>query len=136
MDKESVAKNIDEYIARFPDEIAIRLQKVREAIHSVAPDAEEGISYQIPVFNLHGAMVYFAGYRNHIGFYPTSSGIEHFKEELSGYKIGRGTVRFPLNKEIPYDLIARIAAFRYAENMAKKEVARSQQNQSFLKKIR
>ncbi|MTK54139.1 DUF1801 domain-containing protein [Paludibacter sp.] len=122
MNKDSVAKNIDEYIARFPDEIAIRLQKVRETIRSVAPDAEEGISYQIPVFKLHGAMVYFAGYKSHIGFYPTSSGIERFKEELSEYQIGRGTVRFPLNKEIPYDLIARIAAFRYAENIAKKEV--------------
>ncbi len=121
MDKEFVAKTIDEYIARFPEEIAIRLQKVRETIRSVAPDAEEGISYQIPVFKLHGSMVYFAGYRTHIGFYPTSSGIEQFKEELSGYKIGRGTVRFPLNKEIPYELIARITAFRYAENIAKKK---------------
>ncbi|MDP4202307.1 MAG: DUF1801 domain-containing protein [Bacteroidota bacterium] len=120
MNKESVAKTIDEYIARFPDATAIRLQKVRETIRGVAPDAEEGISYQIPVFKLHGPMVYFAGYRTHIGFYPTSSGIEQFKEELSGYKIGRGTVRFPLNKEIPYDLIARITAFRYAENIAKK----------------
>ncbi|GAT63803.1 iron chaperone [Paludibacter jiangxiensis] len=121
MNKESVAKTIDEYIARFPDEIAIRLQKVRETIRGVAPDAEEGISYQIPVFKLHGPMVYFAGYRTHIGFYPTSSGIERFKEELSEFKIGRGTVRFPLNKEIPYDLIARITAFRYAENIAKKK---------------
>lgn len=121
MNKESVAKTIDEYIARFPDATAIRLQKVRETIRGVAPDAEEGISYQIPVFKLHGPMVYFAGYRTHIGFYPTSSGIEQFKEELSRYKIGRGTVRFPLNKEIPYDLIARITAFRYAENIAKKK---------------
>jgi len=124
MNKESVAKTIDEYIARFPDEIAIRLQKVRETIRGVAPDAVEGISYQIPVFKLHGPMVYFAGYRTHIGFYPTSSGIEQFKEELSGYKIGRGTVRFPLNQEIPYDLIASITAFRYAENIAKKEALR------------
>ena len=124
MNKESVAKTIDEYIARFPDKIAIRLQKVRETIRGVAPDAVEGISYQIPVFKLHGPMVYFAGYRTHIGFYPTSSGIERFKEELSEFKIGRGTVRFPLNKEIPYDLIARITAFRYAENIAKKEALR------------
>lgn len=122
MDKEFVAKTIDEYIARFPNEIAIRLQKVRETIRCVAPDAEEGISYHIPVFKLHGPVVYFAGYRTHIGFYPTSSGIEQFKEELSEYKIGRGTVRFPLNKEIPYDLIARITTFRYAENIAKKKL--------------
>lgn len=121
MDKEFVVKTIDEYIARFSDEIAIRLQKVRETIRDVAPDAEEGISYQIPVFKFHGPMVYFAGYKNHIGFYPTSSGIERFKDELSGYITGRGTVRFPLKKEIPYDLIARIAAFRYAENIAKKK---------------
>ena len=121
MNKETEAKTIDEYIARYPADVALILEKTRAIIHTVAPEAQEDISYRIPVFRLHGPLVYFAAYRNHIGFYPTSSGIDHFKEELSQYKTSRGAVQFPLNKEIPYDLIGRITAFRVAENIEKRD---------------
>lgn len=121
MNKETEAKTIDEYIARYPADVALILEKTRAIIHTVAPEAQEDISYRIPVFRLHGPLVYFAAYRNHIGFYPTSSGIDHFKEELSQYKTSWGAVQFPLNKEIPYDLIGRITAFRVAENIEKRD---------------
>ena len=111
--------NIDEYIAGFPKDIQLILQKIRETIKKAAPDAVEAISYQMPTFKLHGNLVHFAGYTHHIGFYPVPSGIEKFKAELSVYKQGKGSVQFPLDQPIPYDLITRIVKFRVEENLKK-----------------
>lgn len=112
-------KNIDEYIAGFPDDIQELLIRIRLTIKEAAPEAEETIKYQMPTFRLHGNLVYFAAYKNHIGFYPVPSGIEAFKGELSVYKQGKGSIQFPLNKPIPFDLIRRIVQFRVEENKAK-----------------
>ncbi len=92
---------------------------MRVTIKESAPAAEEAISYQIPTFKLHGNLVHFAAFKNHVGFYPTSSGISYFKRELSGYKLSTGAVQFPLDKPIPYDLIRKIVRFRVMENMKK-----------------
>jgi len=110
-------KDIDSYIAGFPQDVQVILQELRAAIKQAAPQAEEAISYQIPTFRLKSNLVHFAAYKNHIGFYPTSSGIEHFKDELAVYKIARGTVRFPLDRPLPFDLISKIVRFRVKENL-------------------
>lgn len=107
----------DSYIAGFPVETQQLLQKVRETIKQSAPGAEETINYGIPTFVLQANLVHFAGYKTHIGFYPTPSGIEKFKEELSAYKGAKGSVQFPIDEEIPYDLISRIVQFRVKENI-------------------
>ncbi|RAV20852.1 iron chaperone [Paenibacillus contaminans] len=111
--------SIDEYIAQFSQEIQEILQSVRKVIKDSAPEATEKISYQMPTFALHGNLVHFAGYKNHIGFYPAPSGIEAFKKELSVYKGAKGSVQFPLDKPMPYDLISRIVKYRAAENTEK-----------------
>jgi len=108
---------IDEYIAQFPEDVQRILAKVREVIRDSAPQAIEKISYQMPAFYLSGMLVWFAGYKHHIGFYPKGSGIEAFKEELSGYKWAKGSVQFPLDEPIPYELIRRIVRFRVTENL-------------------
>lgn len=108
---------IDEYIARFPIEVQQLLEQVRHTIREAAPDAEECISWKIPTFKQCGNVVHFAGYKSHIGFYPTASGIEVFKDELSGYKTSKGTIQFPLDKPIPLKLIAKIVRFRVKENL-------------------
>jgi uncharacterized protein YdhG (YjbR/CyaY superfamily) len=95
------------------------LQHIREVVRAAAPEAQETISYQMPTFNLNGALVYFAAFKNHIGFYPVPSGIEQFKQELAPYKSGKGSAQFPYSQPIPYDLIARIVAYRVEENRAK-----------------
>jgi uncharacterized protein YdhG (YjbR/CyaY superfamily) len=114
-------KSIDEYIAGFPPHVQELLQEIRATIREAAPDAAETISYQIPTFTLKGNLVHFAAYQRHIGFYPTSTGIEQFKNELAGYERSKGTVRFPLDKPIPFDLISRIVKFRVGENLARAE---------------
>ena len=114
-------KDIAEYIAGFPKETQEILEKIRTTIRQAAPDAEETISYQIPTFTLKGNLVHFAAYRKHIGFYPTSTGIEKFKDELAAYEGAKGSVRFPLDEPIPYDLISRIVAFRVKENLERAE---------------
>lgn len=114
-------KNIDEYIAGFPIEVQEIMQKIRAIIHEAAPEAGETISYQMPTFTLHGNLVHFAAYKHHIGFYPTPSGIEKFKKEIAAYKWAKGSVQFPLDQPIPYDLISRITAFRVTENIARAE---------------
>jgi len=112
--------NIDEYIADFPKETQIILNKIRTTIKKLIPESEETISYAMPSFKMHKkAIVYFAGYKNHIGFYATPTGHKEFKEELSNYKQGKGSVQFPLDKPIPYDLIKRIVKFRVTENNQK-----------------
>ena len=111
--------NIDEYIAGFPAEVQELLEQVRQAIKNVAPQAEEVISYGMPAFKLKGILVWFAAYKNHIGFYPHSSGIAAFKPELSMYKSSKGAIQFPLDKPLPLKLIAEIVKFRVIENMEK-----------------
>jgi uncharacterized protein YdhG (YjbR/CyaY superfamily) len=112
-------KNIDEYIAGFPSVVGEILQKIRSTIRKVAPGAEETISYQIPTFRLHGNLIYFAAYKNHIGLYPAPRGVAEFKEVLSAYEGGKGTIRFPLDKPIPLRLISKIVKYRVKTNLAK-----------------
>ena len=111
--------SIDEYIATFPAEIQKILGELRETIKAAAPEAEEKISYQMPTFALKGNLVHFAAYKNHIGFYPTPSGIEAFKDELSVYEGAKGSIRFPIEKPLPLELIKKIVKFRVAENLNK-----------------
>jgi uncharacterized protein YdhG (YjbR/CyaY superfamily) len=117
----STAKTIDEYIAGFPSDVQVILEKIRETIRRAAPTAQETINYAIPTFTLHGNLVHFAGFKKHIGFYPTPTGIEKFKNELSSYEMAKGSVQFPLDKPIPFDLITEIVKFRVQENMTKAE---------------
>jgi uncharacterized protein YdhG (YjbR/CyaY superfamily) len=119
--KQAAPKNIDEYIAGFPDNIRGILEKIRMTIRRAAPDAEETIKYQIPTFTLKGNLVHFAAFKEHIGFYPTPTGTEKFQKELSGYKGAKGSVRFPLDKPIPFDLISKIVKFRAKENLERAE---------------
>ncbi|RJP47709.1 MAG: hypothetical protein C4583_16290 [Anaerolineaceae bacterium] len=115
----STYTTIDEYIVTFPKDIQVVLQKIRATIRKAAPQAEEAISYQMPTFKLHGNLVHFAAFKSHIGFYPVPSGIEKFKKELSAYKGAKGSVQFPLDRPIPYALIAKIVKFRVMENLEK-----------------
>ena len=115
------SKSIDEYIFRFSLDVQGILEMLRKVIKESAPDAEEKISYQMPTFVLHGNLVHFAAYKNHIGFYPTPSGINAFKDELSEFKGAKGSVQFPIEKPIPYELISKIVKFRVAENIKKSE---------------
>ena len=108
---------IDDYILQFSQEIQDILIMLRKVIKESAPDAEEKISYQMPTFVLHGNLVHFAAYKNHIGFYPAPSGIVAFKNELSKYKGAKGSVQFPIEQPLPYDLISKIVKFRVAENI-------------------
>ncbi len=117
--KKAIYYNIDDYISQFPFEIQDILQKIRKIVRDTVPDATEKISYQMPTFYLKGNLIHFAAFQKHIGFYPVPSGIEMFKEELSQYKGGKGSVKFPLDQPIPYDLIRRIVEFRASENRAK-----------------
>lgn len=113
-------KDIDEYIAIQTPEVQSLLEQMRQTIKKAAPEAEEVISYNMPAFKYHGMLVYFAAYKNHIGFYATPTGHSQFKEELSVYKQGKGSVQFPLNQPLPLDLISRIVQFRVKENLKKK----------------
>jgi uncharacterized protein YdhG (YjbR/CyaY superfamily) len=120
--KDSAApKTIDEYIAGFPPDVQAILQKIRATIHDAAPDADEAISYRMPTFKLEGNLVHFAAFKDHVGFFPTSSGVANFEDELSAYDTSKGTIRFPLGEPIPYDLIARIVKFRVKENLERAE---------------
>jgi uncharacterized protein YdhG (YjbR/CyaY superfamily) len=117
MDEEKAAYNsIDEYIATFPADKQALLEEVRATIRAAAPGAEERISYQMPAFAQNGNLVYFSALKNHIGFYPTGSGIAAFKDELSGYETSKGSVKFPIGEPLPLDLISRIVRYRVAQN--------------------
>ena len=108
---------VDEYITGFPPEVQQIMHEIRRIITDAAPDAVEGMAYGMPGYKTHGKpLVYFAGYKKHIGFYATPTGHSAFAEELAQYKQGRGSVQFPLDKPIPYDLIHRIIVFRALEN--------------------
>jgi uncharacterized protein YdhG (YjbR/CyaY superfamily) len=111
--------NIDEYIAGFPADIQRRLEQIRETIKSAAPEAEETIKYAMPTYTLNGNLIHFAAFKNHIGLYPTPTGIEAFKEELALYKGAKGSVQFPLDKPMPLNLIARIVKFRVMKSLEK-----------------
>jgi len=113
-------KSVDEYIKTFPKDIQTRLYNVRGAIIEKAPGATESIAYGMPAYRLNGKpLVYFAGFTNHIGFYSTPTGHSGFAAELSEYKHGKGSVQFPNDKPIPYDLIKRIVEYRVIENLSK-----------------
>jgi uncharacterized protein YdhG (YjbR/CyaY superfamily) len=111
---------VDDYIASFPDDVQDRLKKIREIIGLKAPDAEESISYAMPAYKLNGKqLVYFAAFKNHVGFYATPTGHAKFADELSKYKQGKGSVQLPFGQQLPVDLIERIVEFRVNENYAK-----------------
>lgn len=111
-------KDVEVYIAQFPVEVQKILEKIRTIILNEVPEAEEKISYAMPGYYLNKKpLVYFAAYKNHIGFYATPTGHERFVHELSPFKQGKGSVQFPLNQEIPYDLIKKIVGFR-KENLS------------------
>ena len=112
-------KEVDDYIAKCPKEIKNTLVEIRKTIHKAAPKTEEKISYGMPAFTLNGNLVYFAAFKNHIGFYPTSSPIVVFKKELSSYKTSKGAIQFPKDKPIPFSLITKIVKFRVKENLAR-----------------
>jgi uncharacterized protein YdhG (YjbR/CyaY superfamily) len=114
---------IDEYIASFPPDVQQKLSKMRAVIHRAVPDAEEAIRYGIPTFRLEGSnLVHFAAFKDHLSFFPTASGVEHFRKELSAYQLGKGTIQIPLNGPVPYDLVERIARFRAEETRKKKRL--------------
>lgn len=109
-------ETVDEYIRAFPPDIRALLEKMRETIRDAAPGAEETISYGMPAFRLRGILVYFAAFKNHIGFFPTASGVAAFEDELSSYIHAKGSIRFPIDKPIPYDLVRKIVKFRVEED--------------------
>ena len=111
--------SIDEYIATFPPEIQQILHALRATIKAAAPEAEEKISYQMPTFAQKGNLVHFAAYNDHIGFYPAPTGIDAFQDEISPYRSGKGTLRFPLDQPLPLDLVSKIVKYRVAENLKK-----------------
>jgi uncharacterized protein YdhG (YjbR/CyaY superfamily) len=125
--KQQQPTTIDEYIADFPPDVQPLLEKVRGAIRKAAPKAEEAIKYQMPTFVLNGNLIHFAGWNSHIGLYPGSKPVEMFKDELAKYEISKGTVRFPLDKPIPYGLIGKITKFcvkRNAERAVSRKAAK------------
>ncbi len=118
--EQTAPKTIDEYIAGFPPDIQEILEKIRLTIREAAPGAEETIKYQMPTFTLNGNLVYFAAFKKHIGFYPpVAAGTAKFKKELAAYEGEKGSLIFPLDRPIPFDLISRIVKFRVKENLAK-----------------
>ena len=120
MDKTNF-RSVDEYIKTFPKEVQSILEKMRQTVKTAAPGVVEAISYQMPTFKLNGkALVYFAAFKSHIGFYPIPSGVEAFKKELSPYKKGKGSVQFPMDQPMPYDLVKRIVRFRAKQLLKKK----------------
>ncbi len=112
-------KTIDDYIATFPKNVQVILEEFRRVVREAAPNAEETISYKMPAFKQNGILVWFAAFKNHIGFFPKVSAIETFKVELSGYELSKGTIRFPLNKPIPFDLVKKMVMLRVKENLDK-----------------
>ena len=121
--------DIDAYISGYPEAIRKLLQEIRDTIKKAAPQAEEVISYGMPAFRQNGMLVWFAAFKNHIGFYPIPSGIEAFKDELSAFRGTKGSVHFPFDKPLPVDLISRIVSFRLTENMIKESAKIKKINQ-------
>lgn len=115
--KDLETSSIDDYIAGFPTDLQMILQKVRQTIREAAPDAKEKIAYGIPTFTLEGNLVHFAAFKQHIGFYPDPRGIDEFINKLARYRSGKGTIQFPLNEPIPYDLIREVTLWRVSDNL-------------------
>lgn len=115
--KDIETSSIDDYIAGFPTDLQMILQKVRQTIREAAPDAKEKIAYGIPTFTLEGNLVHFAAFKQHIGFYPDPRGIDEFINKLARYRSGKGTIQFPLNEPIPYDLIREVTLWRVSDNL-------------------
>lgn len=111
---------IDEYINSFPEKVRNILETLRQAIKEEAPEAEETIKYRLPTFTLHGNLVHFGAFKNHIGFYPTPSPTEAFREELSAYKKAKGSIQFPIDEPLPLSLIRKMVEYRVKENLEKK----------------
>ncbi len=126
----SAYKTIDEYINMFPEDVRTVLNELRQTIKEVAPEAEETINYQIPTFTLHGNLVHFAAFKNHIGFYPTPSGMEAFKKELLAYKGAKGSVQFPIDQPLPWPLIRKIVEYRVKENVERNEKKKASSKKS------
>ncbi len=118
-DMDAKFETIDGYIASFPEHIQAMLQEIRLTIAKAAPEASEKISYAMPTFALAGNLVHFAAFKNHIGFYPTSSGTAKFQQEISRFKNSKGAIQFPISQPMPLELIAQIVKFRVEENLAK-----------------
>ena len=110
-------QTIDDYIKDYPFEIREKLEQIRKTIRKAAPGAEEVISYQMPAFKMFSVLVYFGAFKNHIGFFPTSNPIKVFSKELSTYDTSKGTIKFPLDKKIPLNLITKITKFRLKEDL-------------------
>jgi uncharacterized protein YdhG (YjbR/CyaY superfamily) len=113
--------DINAFIADCPEEVQVILEKIRATIQQAAPEAKEAIKYGMPTFVLYGNLVHFAAYKNYIGFYPAPTGIDAFIEELAPYRTGKGTIQFPFDKPIPYDLITKVVKFRVEENLNKRK---------------
>ena len=111
--------NVDEYISGFPADVQKALQKIRETIKKAAPKAEETISYAMPAFRQNGNLVYYAAWKEHIGFYATPTGNSAFKKDLEGYKTSKGAIQFPLDKPMPVQLITKLVKYRVKENEEK-----------------
>lgn len=118
-DEGSGLESIDAYIATAPESVRDRLEAIRATIQAAAPEAVEAIKYRLPTFVLGQNLVHFGAFRNHVGFYPTSSGIAHFAEELRDYATSRGAVQFPHDRPLPLDLVRKIVEFRVSEVRAK-----------------
>lgn len=114
-------KDIDDYISRYPADVQQLLRKMRQTIHKAAPKATETISYGIPAFRLNGMLVWFAAFKNHIGFYPGAEAMKVLKKELSAYKGAKGSVQFPFDQPLPLPLVNRIVKFRVKQNLSKKK---------------
>ncbi len=127
---------IDEYIAVQPPSVRPLMEKMRSVIHAAAPESEETFGYGVPAFRQKGVLVYFAAFKNHIGFYPTASGIKAFAKDLASYDTSEGTVRFPLDKAMPYDLVTKMVKFRVKENLHKAVLKKSSQVASKTKAAR
>lgn len=119
METGKIPATVDEYIGNYPIPVQERLEKIRKSIKKAAPEAEEKISYRMPAYTLKGMLLYFAAHTSHIGFYPMTTALKEFREELLSYQTAKGSIRFPNDKPIPYDLIEKIVQFRVKENLAK-----------------
>ena len=118
--KNATGGDMDAYIRKQPPGVRAALNLLRKTIQAAAPQAVPTISYQIPTFKHHGNLVHFAAWKTHLGFYPTSSGIQRFAKELARYEVSRGTVKFPLDEPLPLRLITRLVKFRVKENEARR----------------
>jgi uncharacterized protein YdhG (YjbR/CyaY superfamily) len=131
-----VFKDIDSYIAAQDPEVKERLEQIRDTVNASAPKAEEMISYGMPAFKYYGMLVYFAAFKNHIGFYALPSGNEAFQKELSAYKQGKGSIQFPLDEKLPVTLIKKIVTFRVKENLEKEALKKDSSKKQNHKKIK